>query len=104
MPGEDRACLGHCRHLCQGFLAQPLAKLGECFAIAIRELHATVDLLTENAILGDQVRIAKPERFVNRRGDRPQQSLPVHTSITPAKTSSIDDEYGRKCHAIQVEV
>jgi len=103
VPGKNGVGLGHRRHLCQGFLAQLLAKLGECFAIAIRELHATVDLLTENAILGDQVRITKSELFVNRLGDRPPQFLPVHTSITPAKTSSIDDQYGRKRHAIQGE-
>ena len=103
VPGKNGVGLGNRRNLCQGFLAQLLAKLGECCAIAIRELHPTVDLLTENAILGDQVRIAKPELFVNRLGDRPQQFLPVHTAITPAKTSSIDDQYGRKRHAIQVE-
>ena len=42
-----------------------MADLSECFAIAIRELHATTDLLTEHAIFCYQVRIAKPEFCVN---------------------------------------
>src|SRR6516165_7425388 len=103
VPSQDRIRLGHRRNRFQGLFAQLLAKLGEDFAIAVREVHTTTDLLAENAILGYQVRIAKPELFVNRRGDRPQQFLPIHTSITPAKTSSMDDQYGRKRHEIQAE-
>jgi hypothetical protein len=103
VPSQDGVGLGNRRNLCQGLLAQLLANLGECLAIAIRELHTTSDLLTENAILCYQVRIAKPEFFVNRRGDRPEQFLPVHTSNTPNKTSYVDDQYGRKRNEIQVE-
>ena len=88
---------------CHGLLVQLLANLGECFTIAIRELHAASDLLTEHAILCYQIRIAKPELFVNRRGDRPEQFLPVHTSNTPTKASYIEDQYGRKRNEIQVE-
>jgi len=44
--------------LLKRFLAQLHTKLGKGLAIAICELHTTPDLLTENAILGDQVRIA----------------------------------------------
>jgi hypothetical protein len=103
VPSEDRVRFGNRRHLFQGLFAQLLAKLGEYFAIAVREVHTTADLPAEHAILGDQVHIAKPELCVNRRGDRPQQFLPIHTSITPAKTSSMDDQYGRKRHGIQAE-
>jgi hypothetical protein len=69
VPSQDRVGLGHRRHLFQSLFAALLAKLGECFAIAVREVHTTADLLAENAILGYQVRIAQPELFVNRRGD-----------------------------------
>src|SRR5712692_1684518 len=103
MPSQDGVGLGNRRYLFQGLLAQLLAKLGEYLAITIRELHAAVDLLAENAILGSQVRIAQPELFVNRLGDRPEQFLPVHTSIIPAKTSHIDGQYGRKRNEMQVE-
>ena len=103
VPGKDGVGLGHRRHLCQGLLAQLLAHRGECVAIALRELHATRDLLTEQVILGDQVRITQPELLVNRRGDRPEQFLPVHTSHTPTKASYIEDQYGRKRNEIQVE-
>jgi hypothetical protein len=103
VPSQDSIGLGNHRHLSQGLFAQLLAKPGECFAITVREVHTTVDVLAEQAILGDQVRIAKPELFVNRLGDRSQQFLPVHTSITPAKTSSMDDQYGRKRSEIQAE-
>jgi hypothetical protein len=85
VPGKDSVGLGNRRNLCQGLLTQLLADLSECLAIALCELHATTDLLTENAIFCYQVRIAKPEFFVNRRGDRPEQFLPVHTSIILAR-------------------
>jgi hypothetical protein len=103
VPAKDGVGLGNRRNLCQGLLTQLPADLSEGLAIAIRELHATTDLLTENAIFCSQVRIAKPELCVNGLGNRPQQFLPIHTSITPAKTSSIDDQYGRKCREIQGE-
>jgi hypothetical protein len=103
VPSQDRVGLSHRRNLFQSLFAELLAKLGEYFAIAVREVHTTANLLAEQAILGEQVCIAKPELFVNRRGDRFQQFLPVHPSITPAKTSFMDDQYGRKCSEIQAE-
>jgi hypothetical protein len=81
VPGENRVGRGNRRDLCQGLLAQFSPYLGECSAIAVGERHAPIDLLTEQAILGDQVCIAQPELFVYRRGDRPQQLLPVHSSL-----------------------
>jgi hypothetical protein len=103
VPSQDGVGLGHRRHRCQGLLVQLLAHLGECLAIAIRERHATRDLLPEQAILRDQVRMAKPELLVNRRSDRPEQCLSVHTSHTPPKAAYIEDQYGRKRNEIQVE-
>src|SRR6266571_750027 len=97
VPGEDGCRLRNGSDLLKRFLAQLHTNLGKALAIAICELHATPDLLTENAILGYQVRIAKPELFVNRLGDRPEQFLPVHTSKTPLPrhlTSYIDAQYG----------
>ena len=94
VPSQDSVGLSHRRHLFQSRFAELLAKLGEYVAIAVREAHTTANLLAEQAILGEQVCIAQPELFVNRRGDRSQQFLPVHTSITPVKTSSIGDQYG----------
>jgi hypothetical protein len=69
VPSQDGVGLGNCRHFFQGLLAQLLAQLGERFAVAVRELDAPSDLLAEDAILGDQVRIVQPELFLNRRGD-----------------------------------
>jgi len=103
VPGEDGCRLRNGSDLLKRFLAQLHTNLGKALAIAICELHATPDLLTENAILGYQVRTAKPELFVNRLGDRPEQFLPVHTSIILAKTAYMDEQYGRKRHEFQVE-
>jgi len=72
VPGTVSVGLGNRRNLGEGLLVERLAMLGECLTIAIRELHATSDLLTKQAILCYQVRIAKPDRLVNRRGDRPE--------------------------------
>jgi hypothetical protein len=82
VPGENRVRRGNRRDLCQDFLAQFSPYLGERSAVAVGERHTPVDLLAEQAILGDQVRIAQPELFVYRCGDRPQQLLPVHASLT----------------------
>lgn len=104
VPPQNGVRSGNCRHLFQDFPAQLLTNRDKFFALAIRELHAGSDLLAENAILGYQVRMAQPDLFVNRLGDRPQQSLPVHTSTIPAKASSPDGQYRRKRHEIQAEV
>jgi hypothetical protein len=58
VPGEDGCRLHNGSDLLQCFLAQLHANLGKGLAIAICELHATPDLLTEKTILGYQVRIA----------------------------------------------
>src|SRR5262249_49050618 len=55
VPGENRVGRGNRRDLCQGLFAQFAPYLGECLAIAVAERQVLVDLLTEQAILGDQV-------------------------------------------------
>src|SRR5262249_43361752 len=80
VPSQDSVGLSHRRHLVQSLFAELLAKLGEYVAIAVREVHTTANLLAEQAILGEQVCIAQPDLFVNRRGDRSQrffQSIPL---------------------------
>src|SRR5262252_2832937 len=67
VPRQDSVGLGNRRNLFQSLFAQLLAKLGECFAVAVREVYTTADLLAEHTILGYQVRIAQPEFFINRR-------------------------------------
>src|SRR5712691_4308048 len=83
VPGEDGVGLGNSGDLFQALLAQLLANLGECSPLVLRELHAPLDLLAQNAILCDEVYIAKPELFVHRRSDRPQQLFPIHASFHP---------------------
>ena len=53
MPGEDGVRHGNGGNLCQDLLAELMTKLGKYFTIALCQWHATVDLLTEYAILGD---------------------------------------------------
>jgi hypothetical protein len=53
-------------------------------AITIREGHPAVDLLAEETVLCGKIRIAQLEFFVNRRRDRYQQFLPVHTAFHPS--------------------
>jgi hypothetical protein len=69
VPSQNGIGLGNRRHLCQRLLPQLLPQLSKGAAITIRQLHATADLLAQDAILGAQVRIAQPEPFVNRRGN-----------------------------------
>src|SRR6267378_8288031 len=58
VPGEDGCRLHNGSDLLKRLLAQLHTNLGKGLAIAICELHATPDVLTENAILGYQVHIA----------------------------------------------
>lgn len=55
VPGENRVRLGHGGNLGQGFLAQLGADFSEFFAFTVGELHPTVDLVTQNAILCCQI-------------------------------------------------
>src|SRR6266571_8486152 len=83
IPGEDRVCLSHCRNLFKRLPAQVLANRSKLFAIAVREQQAPSDLLTEEAILRQQILIAQPELLVESIGDRTQQFFPVHLSVHP---------------------
>ena len=103
VPGEDRGRLGNGGDCFQGLLTQLLANFGKCFAIAVRQVHATAHLLAEDTVLRCKVGIAQPELFVNRLCDRPQQFLPVHASCIPTKTPSMENQYGRKRSEIQAE-
>jgi hypothetical protein len=66
VPGENRVRLGNCRDLFQGLLAQLLANVGKGFALAVRQLHTTAQLLVEGTVLRYKVGITQPELFVNR--------------------------------------
>jgi hypothetical protein len=69
VPGEDSVRLGNGRELFQRLLAELLADLSQYFAIAVRQVQPTVDLLAEEAVLSYQILVAQPELFVNRLGD-----------------------------------
>jgi hypothetical protein len=101
--GEDGVGLGYRRDLFQGLFPQLFANLSKDATIAVTKQYATMNLLAENAIFRFQVRIAQPELLVNRCSDRPEQFFPVHSTIVPTKTSSIDEQYGRKRNEIQAE-
>jgi hypothetical protein len=79
VPGQDGVGPDNRRDLLEGLLAQLLTKLSEGLTVAISQLHATSDLLAEDTILCGYVGIAQPELFVNRRAERSQQLLPIHT-------------------------
>ena len=80
-----------------------LTNLGEGLTITIGQWHTTSDLVAEDPTFGDQVRVAQPELFINRLGDRPEPFLPVHTTITFAKRPFLEEQYGRKRHEFQDE-
>ncbi len=69
VPGEDGVRFGNSRELCQHLFAELLANPCQCFAIAVSQWHATVDLLAEEAVLSGQVLIAQPEFLVHRHGN-----------------------------------
>jgi len=83
------------------FRPQLLTKLGQGLTVALTERHATRDLLAKDAVLCGEVCIAEPELFVNRFAERSQQFLPVHSSLTRAKTADMDNQYGRPRNEIQ---
>jgi hypothetical protein len=88
VPGENGVRLSNRRDLCQGFPPQLLTNLSEGLTVASAQWHTTSDLVAEYLIFGYQVRVAQPELFIKRLGDRPEQFLPVHTTVTFAKRPS----------------
>ncbi len=101
VPGEDRIRPGNRRDFLECFPTQLLTNLGQGVTVAIAQLHATRELLAEDAVLCGEVCIAEPELFVNRFAERSQQFFPVHSSLTLAKIAYMDDQYGRTRHEIQ---
>jgi hypothetical protein len=62
VPGKDGVGRRHRRDLFQDLPAQFLPKLSEGSTITISQLHATVDLLAQDTILGFQV-LVTPAKF-----------------------------------------
>jgi hypothetical protein len=58
VPGKDGVRFGNGRELFQRLLAELLAYLSQYFAIAVRQVHPTVDLLAEEAVLSCQILVA----------------------------------------------
>ena len=103
VPRKDGVRLRHGRDLLEDLLTELLTKLSEASAIIIRQLYTAGDLLAQQTILCLQVCITQQKLFVNRCSDRPEEFLPVHSSLTLAKTAFIDEQYGRKRREIQDE-
>src|SRR5947208_16669472 len=82
MPTQDSVRLGNRRHLFQSLFTQPLAKLGECAALAGCELHPALNLCAEDPIFGDQIHVAQAEFRIDGTRGRGEQLLPVHVSST----------------------
>jgi hypothetical protein len=61
IPGEDSIGRGNDSNLFQGFLTQLGANLSEVLALTVCQPHPTIDLPTQDAILGYQIVIAKPQ-------------------------------------------
>jgi hypothetical protein len=81
VPGEDRIRLRNRCDLFERFPTKFLTDLSEGLTVAIAQLHATVDLLAEDTVLGCEIGISQSEFFVNRLADGPQLFLPIHTSF-----------------------
>src|SRR5262249_7312187 len=103
VPGEDGIGRGNRRDLLECFPTQLLTQLSEGVTVTITQRHATRDLLAEDAVLCCEVCVTEPEFFGDRFAKRSQQLLPVHRSLTPAKTASRDAQYGQKGEEMQGE-
>src|SRR5712691_2322493 len=101
VPGQNGVGLGHCSDLLECFPTQLLTNFGQGLTVAIAERHETRDLLAKDTVLCGNVCIAEPDLFINRFAERSQQFLPVHSSLTLAKRSSIEDQYERTRDEIQ---
>jgi hypothetical protein len=66
VPGKDSIRPGHGGDCFQRLLAQLGAKLSEFLALAVSQLHVTVDLVAQDAIFCHEIVIAKPEVVVHR--------------------------------------
>ena len=87
VPREDGVRLRHGRDLLEDLLTELLTKLSEGSAIIIRQRYTAGALLAQKTILCLQVGMTQHKLFVNRRSNRPEEFLPVHSSLTLAKTT-----------------
>src|SRR5687768_3716136 len=69
VPGKDSISLGHGGDFFQRLLAQLGAHLSEFFALTVGELHTTIDLVAQDAILRQEISIAKPQVVADRLRD-----------------------------------
>jgi hypothetical protein len=59
VPTEDRVRLCGIRHVLKRFPTEPVTNLGERLFLGVGKQQATVNLLPENAVFGNQILIAK---------------------------------------------
>jgi hypothetical protein len=67
----------------QDLLAQLGANLSEFFALAVGQLHATVDLVAQDTILNYQIVMVRPQVIVRQLGDGFQQVFSSSSLISP---------------------
>ncbi|MFO1499682.1 MAG: hypothetical protein U1G07_15030 [Verrucomicrobiota bacterium] len=65
MPAQDRLGPNDLGHFLQGFSSQALADFSQRDALGIAQPQATLDLASENPVLGDEVFVAQKEFLID---------------------------------------
>ena len=73
MPGENRVGFDDGGDFLQGLLAQLLADVGQRLAFAIRQPHATCDLVAQDAIFCHQILVTQQQFLIDGSRDIGQQ-------------------------------
>ena len=69
VPSKDGVGCDDLGHFLQGLLAELLANLSQCLALAITQLDASLDVIAEHAVFSHQVLIAQQEFLIDRPRD-----------------------------------
>jgi hypothetical protein len=66
LPGENRFRFDDLGDVFPSFLPELSADLGQSQTLSVTELDTSLDLVTSDAVFGNEIRIAEQEFFVNR--------------------------------------
>ena len=83
LPGEDGIRFDDLGDFFQGFLAELFADLGQGLALGVCELHASLDLIAQDAVFCREILVSEQEFFIDRARNIGQHRLPIHVAFPP---------------------
>jgi hypothetical protein len=81
VPGENGVGFHNGRDLLQSLPPELFPNLFQALALAVAQPHATLKLVAEDTVFGDQIGIAQQEFLVHCSGDVGKQAFSIHVFV-----------------------